>query len=262
LYVLRWETALQKELGGSIIALLRSLSSSIIQNVLATTVLASLASAVMIPAALLQLTNVIDNLWTIAVERADEAGVELAKALIQRIEHGGDTRPVTLIGYSVGARVIVSCLRELVRIISVSSPAEAAEVGGDFTQATEVERAEVTEEDPLAANPAAVKVDASLIGNIKVMLQDVILLGAPVNVKSRYWASLRSLVCGRFVNGYSKEDMVLRVLYRVNRMRVEVAGVGPINQAGIENIDLSDIVKQHTDYLRKMKSILEYVSIV
>ena len=27
----------------------------------------------------LQLTNVIDNLWSIAVERADEAGVELAR---------------------------------------------------------------------------------------------------------------------------------------------------------------------------------------
>lgn len=55
----------------------------------------------------------IDNLFFIAARRADEAGVELAKALLQRA-HGN--RPVTLVGYSFGARVIFSCLRELARL--------------------------------------------------------------------------------------------------------------------------------------------------
>ena len=41
--------------------------------------------------------------------RADEAGVELAKALLQSEEH----KPITLVGFSFGARIIYSCLKEL-----------------------------------------------------------------------------------------------------------------------------------------------------
>lgn len=48
-----------------------------------------------------------------AVIRADLAGKELARALLQRPQ---GSRPVTLVGYSMGARVIFSCLCELFRI--------------------------------------------------------------------------------------------------------------------------------------------------
>jgi hypothetical protein len=110
LYLLRWETQLQLELGHSISSMLRSMGASAVQDVLSVTVFTTLAAAAFWPVLLLQLTNIIDNLWTIAVERADQAGKELARALINR-EHG--SRPVTLVGYSLGARVIFSCLREL-----------------------------------------------------------------------------------------------------------------------------------------------------
>lgn len=110
LYLLRWETELQLELGHSISSMIRSLGASAVQDVLSVTVLTTLAVAAFWPVLLLQLTSIIDNLWTIAVERADLAGKELARALLNR-EHG--SRPVTLVGYSMGARVIFSCLREL-----------------------------------------------------------------------------------------------------------------------------------------------------
>eukprot|EP01033_Poteriospumella_lacustris_P003161 gene3161-2326_t len=110
LYLLRWETELQLELGHSISSMIRSLGASAVQDVLSVTVLTTLAAAAFWPVLLLQLTSIIDNLWTIAVERADLAGKELARALLNR-EHG--SRPVTLVGYSMGARVIFSCLREL-----------------------------------------------------------------------------------------------------------------------------------------------------
>jgi len=58
----------------------------------------------------LQLTNLIDNTWTLAIERADLCGRELAKALLMRTQ---GSRPVTLVGFSIGSRVIFSCLREL-----------------------------------------------------------------------------------------------------------------------------------------------------
>ena len=43
----------------------------------------------------------------------------------------------------------------------------------------------IEEEDSTAVKTDAVVVDVSLVDKIKVMLQDVILLGAPVNVNVR-----------------------------------------------------------------------------
>ena len=56
-------------------------------------------------------SKLIDDPYQIVVIRADEAGKELAKCLLQSDER----RPVTLVGFSFGARVVFSCLRELAR---------------------------------------------------------------------------------------------------------------------------------------------------
>ncbi|KAL3687901.1 hypothetical protein R1sor_014210 [Riccia sorocarpa] len=76
------------------------------------TVLAGLVTALAWPVALLSATDWIDSKWTIAVDRADKAGKILAKCLL-----GGSqgNRPVTLIGFSLGARVIFSCLEYLAK---------------------------------------------------------------------------------------------------------------------------------------------------
>lgn len=52
----------------------------------------------------------LDNSWSVALNKADKAGLELANALLSRAQGG---RPVNLVGYSIGARVIFSCLKEL-----------------------------------------------------------------------------------------------------------------------------------------------------
>lgn len=52
----------------------------------------------------------IDNPFAIARNRSEKAGRVLADALINRAQ---GERPVTLIGYSLGARVIYSCLKSL-----------------------------------------------------------------------------------------------------------------------------------------------------
>lgn len=62
------------------------------------------------------MTDMIDSTWTLAIERADMAGVELAHALAGRLQ---GTRPVTLVGHSIGARVVYSCLKELYRLKTV-----------------------------------------------------------------------------------------------------------------------------------------------
>ena len=62
------------------------------------------------PIALVKIARVVENPFSLAKARADKAGKVLAEALIS---HSQGERPVTLIGYSTGARVIWSCLTSL-----------------------------------------------------------------------------------------------------------------------------------------------------
>ncbi|XP_075656023.1 transmembrane and coiled-coil domain-containing protein STS1-like isoform X2 [Castanea sativa] len=74
------------------------------------TVLSTLITALAWPAALLAATDFIDSKWTIAVDRSDKAGKLLAEVLLSGLQ---GNRPVTLVGYSLGARVIFKCLQFL-----------------------------------------------------------------------------------------------------------------------------------------------------
>lgn len=69
-------------------------------------------SALQLPVALTKLSYLIDNPWTVSQARADMAGLILADSLIER---NLGTRPITLVGFSLGARVIFSCLKELAK---------------------------------------------------------------------------------------------------------------------------------------------------
>lgn len=62
------------------------------------------------PLGLIKVASVLDNPFSVALARADKAGKVLAHALIDGVQ---GKRPVTLFGYSVGARVIYACLVEL-----------------------------------------------------------------------------------------------------------------------------------------------------
>lgn len=54
--------------------------------------------------------HIIDNPWSTANQRAQKAGEVLADALINKAQ---GERPVTLVGYSLGAKVIYVCLQQL-----------------------------------------------------------------------------------------------------------------------------------------------------
>ena len=57
------------------------------------------------------------------------------------------------------------------------------------------------------------------------------------------------------MNGYIKSDWVLAFLYRYMEWKLAVAGLGPVDQKGVENFDLSTIVNSHDEYPRKMDEI-------
>lgn len=79
---------------------------------LGSTILIALMAAIQLPVALTKLSYLIDNPWTVSQARADMAGLILADSLIDR---NLGTRPITLVGFSLGSRVIYSCLKELAK---------------------------------------------------------------------------------------------------------------------------------------------------
>ena len=163
---------------------------------------------------------------TQALDRAVKAGRLLAQLLLAN-RHGG--RPVTLIGYSMGARLVFHCLLELSR---------AAATGG-------------------------IDCDPSLAGGGNgAIVENAVLLGAPVAAHPARWAMARRAVAGRLVNGYSRSDWILGVVFRASSGFVRPAGgLCPVKVPGVENVNLGAVVKGHLDYAGNLPEILELVGI-
>ena len=111
-FALRWELEALMTLGNSLDTLVGSAAWNYAgSEIISRTIFAELASALW-PVSLLHVARVIDNPFSVAKARADKAGEVLADALINKAQ---GERPVSLIGYSLGARVIYSCLISLAR---------------------------------------------------------------------------------------------------------------------------------------------------
>ncbi|KAK6859795.1 YSIRK family gram-positive signal peptide [Apiospora arundinis] len=109
-FALRYEMESLLTLGSELTELVSSYAWGAIKSeILKRTVLVSLWSALW-PAYLISMATNVDNPFSLARNRSEKAGKVLADALINRVQ---GERPVTLVGYSLGARVIYSCLRSL-----------------------------------------------------------------------------------------------------------------------------------------------------
>uniref|UniRef100_A0A7N0ZTS2 Transmembrane and coiled-coil domain-containing protein 4 n=1 Tax=Kalanchoe fedtschenkoi TaxID=63787 RepID=A0A7N0ZTS2_KALFE len=110
-YALQWESKNLIAVSTAIQDWLTSrLAMELMRQGAMMTVLSSLLAALAWPATLLAATDFIDSKWTIAVNRSDKAGQLLAEVLVKGLQ---GNRPVTLIGNSLGARVIFKCLQHL-----------------------------------------------------------------------------------------------------------------------------------------------------
>lgn len=69
------------------------------------------------------------------------------------------------------------------------------------------------------------------------------------------------VVAGRFINGYSTNDWMLGVIYRATFLTQGLAGLQAVNIPGIENVDVTEIVKGHSSYLSKVGDILQAIDI-
>ena len=110
IYSVFWEPEMLQSMGQTINILATEALTQGLQQVLGSTILIGLMAALQLPIVLTKLAYLIDNPWSVSVTRADAAGLILADSLIDR---NLGSRPVTLVGFSIGARVIISCLKEL-----------------------------------------------------------------------------------------------------------------------------------------------------
>lgn len=212
-YCLKWESRYLKDLGSILDSLWDGLVSVVAQEALKYTVLSGIVTALTWPASLLAVASVIDNPWGVCLSRSAEVGKHLAQVLRSRQQ---GKRPVNLIGFSLGARVIYFCLEEL-----------ANDQGSEG------------------------------------VVEDVVLLGAPVDGSEKAWQRLSRVVAGKIVNGYCRGDWLLGFLYRSSSVQLCVAGLQPISSKDrkIVNVDLSSVVKGHLDYMRQMDTILVAVGV-
>ncbi|KAI9740977.1 MAG: hypothetical protein M1834_002688 [Cirrosporium novae-zelandiae] len=111
IYSVLWEPEMLQSMGDTINILATEALTQTVQQVLGSTILVALMASLQLPIILTKLSYLIDNPWSVSLDRATAAGLILADSLIDR---NLGVRPVTLIGFSLGSRVIFSCLKELV----------------------------------------------------------------------------------------------------------------------------------------------------
>lgn len=73
------------------------------------------------------------------------------------------------------------------------------------------------------------------------LVQDVFLFGSPVPADASSWSSIRRVVSGRLVNGYTSKDYVLAVLSRASDANWNVAGLEAVSVMGVENVYCEDV---------------------
>lgn len=177
----------------------------------------------------------IDGTWTLAVERSDAAGKELARSLL--FSRAG-RRPVTLVGYSFGARAIYACLKELAR----------------YQEKWEDHRER-------HGNTAVRDDDGRIIMREPAsIVEDAVLMGLPNHLSISSWQACRMVVAGRLVNCYSQKDLILSLMFQFKRLGLKpVCGTCPVAAAGVENVDVTDFISGHQDYCLATGDILDRV---
>jgi len=107
-----WEPEMMRSLGQTINILATEALAFGVQQILAATIMNALMTSLVAPMWLSKLSYLVDNPWSVSLDRAWAAGLILADTLVKR-KLGN--RPATLVGYGLGARMIYSCLSELAR---------------------------------------------------------------------------------------------------------------------------------------------------
>ncbi|KID91533.1 DUF726 domain-containing protein [Metarhizium guizhouense ARSEF 977] len=111
LYAIQWEHAALTNLGSALETVIKSTAwESAKKEIESKSIFKTLMTSAW-PQPLLRISKIVDNAWSVGMVRAEKAGAMLADALMRHKFQG--ERPVSLIGYSLGARAIYACLMVL-----------------------------------------------------------------------------------------------------------------------------------------------------
>ncbi|KAF9436850.1 hypothetical protein BGZ76_002773 [Entomortierella beljakovae] len=96
------------------------------------------------------------------------------------------------------------------------------------------------------------------------LINSVVMLGAPIKTDlTEKWKAAASVVSHRFINGYSKKDVVLGSIFRLHALGLDVAGLRPVDaDSRIENVDLSDIVGGHLEYRENLNMVISLLGVL
>ncbi|KAL1409885.1 hypothetical protein Q8F55_003884 [Vanrija albida] len=222
-YLLRFETKTMLATGRDIESWVTSKVASIAgTEVIKRTVLSAYYAAIALPLTVYKLsTMTLDNSWMYAQGRAVKAGRLLGEVLAQRVQ---GERPVVLIGTSVGSLTV---LHALLYLASLPDP-----------------KPDIVESAYLVSLPSA--------------------------PTPQEWAAARSVVARRLVNAWCGNDFVLAVVVRLHEVvsrgvtgnsGICVAGLGPVDVRGVENVNLSGVINGHNEINARAGEILEVIQI-
>jgi Protein of unknown function (DUF726) len=211
-YILQWESKVLADFGNTFTSILATSSVSAFIASVATRATSAAFSCLAPPAAVMSAMTLIDNPWHIAGDRAEKAGKALGYYIEQR---GFGMRPISLIGFSLGTKVILSAAEYLA--------------------------------------------ERKIYGAI----DDIFLLGGAVSCNDARLKHLQTgdskVVAGSTVNAYSCSDFVLKYIYRAAQLGDTPIGIQAIENSGVINCDLTEIVKQHGEYSKNMPAILHKI---
>ena len=252
LLTVRWESDMLVELCDSVSDMAADMVGQAAREVLKQTALATLITAIALPYAIVRAADMIDGIWTLAIERADLAGIELANTLL---ESEAGHRPVVLVGFSMGARTIYSCLKELAR---------QQERWEEYQEDIAIEKASRKKgiRQGIGKQKGKSKPKLHFSREPASIIEDAIVMGLPNHLSLSSWESCRRIVAGRFVNCYSKNDMILSLMFQIKRLSGalrKVCGTSPVAVQGVENYNVSSLIKAHSDYCTATSHILRMV---
>lgn len=245
-YVRRYSYYTQAEESAELSAKYRTISKTILRG------------AFSVPRVLTSIQACMSSTWSLALERALEAGVALANTLLTGAH---SDRPVVLVGFGLGAKVIGHCLEHIYNVAMArakhaqskrpNSPNILAEQYtfhesqqfGDLSFEKRLEKLmqDVTknhvtghyhtdgnyEEYPwefaIPTSPGSTTLPSPFS-----IVQDAILLGAPLPSQKEMWRKYREVVSGRLVNGYASTDTLLRLGLLCKSLTTNPAGLGPV----------------------------------
>ena len=243
MYTVTWETNFLLKLCRVATTLFLELSDQVSRQVLTQ---ALVGAAVAVPSALMTCSAVIDDPYQIISLRSKKAGIELAHCLLSSEEH----RPVSLVGFSFGARMIFECLLELARHQLIwQERKELSEQGVDTSQKKRGRRRKADDHIDYVREPASI-------------VEDVVLIGMPRTLDAEAWISCREIVAGRLVNCFNRKDWIVAYMINVRcggGIR-KTCGTHPIqNIDGVENFEVSGFASTHDRYLVAVPQILHKV---